>query len=135
MDLLQEVVVTQGRKAADRIALLERLGKAVILSGKLVNLTSSKHSLLIECFCTTEGILTFHSLPSLNPLPVHSFPSMKGVTTFSLDEEELAGGGSKNSMHICAIKRRTMHVLLVTNEGVTTIKVSYSLSKKSKKKN
>lgn len=33
LDLTEEAVVTQTRKAADRIALMERLNKAVILSG------------------------------------------------------------------------------------------------------
>jgi hypothetical protein len=68
--------------------------------------------------------LTFHSLSSLAPLSVHAFPAMRGVTTFSLDEDELAGGGSPDAMHICAIKRRTVHLLKVTNEGITHLKVS-----------
>ncbi|KAL8283319.1 hypothetical protein RQP46_005729 [Phenoliferia psychrophenolica] len=81
---------------------MERLNKAVILS---------------------EGILTFHAInPSLAALPVHSFPAMKGVTTFSLDEDELSGGGAPDAMHVCAIKRRTVHLLRVTNEGVTHLK-------------
>lgn len=71
-----------------------------------------------------EGLLTFHSLPSLASLSVHSFPAMKGVTTFSLDEDELAGGGTPDVMHVCAIKRRTVHLLRVTKDGVTSIKVS-----------
>ncbi|KAM0748698.1 hypothetical protein T439DRAFT_70364 [Meredithblackwellia eburnea MCA 4105] len=98
---MEEGVVTQTRKAADRIALLERLAKAVILS---------------------EGVLTFHSLPTLTALNVHQFPSMKGVSTFSLDEDELAGGGAPDAMHVCAIKRRRVHILRVTNEGVTPIR-------------
>ncbi|KAI5477112.1 TGF beta receptor associated protein [Pseudohyphozyma bogoriensis] len=101
LDLLDETVVTQGRKAADRIALMERLGKAVLLS---------------------EGLMTFHSLPTLAPLPVHAFPAMKGVTTFALDDAELVGGGSPGAVHICAIKRRSVHLLKVTNDGVTQLK-------------
>ncbi|KAK4698396.1 vacuolar protein sorting-associated protein 3, partial [Phenoliferia sp. Uapishka_3] len=101
LDLTDESVVTQSRKAADRIALIERLNMAVILS---------------------EGILTFHSMPNLTPLSVHSFPAMKGVTTFSLDEDELSGGGREDAMHLCAIKRRTVHLLKVTKEGVTHVK-------------
>lgn len=69
------------------------------------------------------GILTFHAIPSLAALPVHIFPAMKGVTTFALDEDELSGGGAPDAMHVCAIKRRTVHLLRVTNEGVTHIKV------------
>lgn len=72
---------------------------------------------------STEGILTFHAIPSLAALPVHIFPAMKGVTTFALDEDELSGGGAADAMHVCAIKRRTVHLLRVTNEGVTHIKV------------
>ncbi|KAK4052008.1 hypothetical protein OIO90_004538 [Microbotryomycetes sp. JL221] len=98
---VQQVTVTHGRKAADRIAILHRLDKAVVLS---------------------EGIMTFHSLPSLTPLSVHQFPAVRGCTTFSLDEQELAGGGGIDAMHICVVRRRSIHLLRVTNEGVTQLK-------------
>lgn len=74
----------------------------------------------------TEGLLTFHSLPSLAPLPVQAFPSMKGVVAFSLDEDELSGGGTREAMHICAIRRRAVFILRVTREGVTAVGVSLS---------
>ncbi|GAA6028594.1 hypothetical protein JCM8097_007301 [Rhodosporidiobolus ruineniae] len=101
LEFLDEVVVTPTKKAADRIALLPRLDKAILLS---------------------EGIMTFHSLPALTPLNVQSFPSIRGVATFAVDENELAGGGSPDAMHVVAIKRRTVHWLKVTNEGVTSVK-------------
>ncbi|GAA5872000.1 hypothetical protein JCM1840_004768 [Sporobolomyces johnsonii] len=101
LELLDEVVVTANRKVADRIALLHRLDKAVVLS---------------------EGVMTFHSLPALAPLDVHQFPALRGIATFSLDEDELAGGGAPDSMQICAIKRRSVHWLRITNEGITSIK-------------
>ena len=59
----------------------------------------------------------------MTPLPVQSFPAMKGVVTFSLDEDELNGAGDPNFMHLCAIRKRTVHVLRITNEGVSTIRV------------
>lgn len=124
LDLAKEVVVTMGKKAADRIALMERLGKAVILSGEY---SSTRTRSPTDETRLPEGILTFHSLPSLVPLPVQSFPAMKGVTTFSLDEDELAGGGSPEAMHVCAIKRRTVHLLRVTMGGVTHVKVGQLL--------
>ncbi|CEQ41527.1 SPOSA6832_03250, partial [Sporobolomyces salmonicolor] len=101
LELMDEVVVTTNRKVADRIALLHRLDKAVVLS---------------------EGVMTFHSLPALTPLNVHQFPALRGIATFSLDEDELAGGGGPESMQICAIKRRSVHWLRITNEGITSIK-------------
>lgn len=70
--------------------------------------------------------MTFHSLSSLTPLSVHAFPALRGVRTFSLDQDELAGGGSPDAMHICAITKRTLHLLKVTNEGVTRLKVRSS---------
>ncbi|ORY74073.1 hypothetical protein BCR35DRAFT_293491 [Leucosporidium creatinivorum] len=100
LDLAEEIA-SPARKTADGIALLARLDKAVLLS---------------------EGILTFHSLSSLTPLSVHAFPALRGVRTFSLDQDELAGGGSPDAMHICAITKRTLHLLKVTNEGVTRLK-------------
>ncbi|KAK4050303.1 hypothetical protein OIV83_003624 [Microbotryomycetes sp. JL201] len=98
---VQEVVVTHGRKAADRIALLHRLDKAVVLS---------------------EGILAFHSMPTLTPLNVHSFPAVRGCITFSLDEAELAGGGDVDSMHICVVRRRSIQLLKITSQGVSQLK-------------
>ncbi|KAM0786374.1 hypothetical protein ACM66B_001842 [Microbotryomycetes sp. NB124-2] len=97
----QEVAVTHGRKAADRIALLHRLDKAAILS---------------------EGILTFHALPTLTPLNVHTFPAVRGCISFSLDEAELAGGGDIDSMHICVVRRRSIQLLKVTNQGISQLK-------------
>ena len=73
----------------------------------------------------SEGILTFHALPSLSPLPAHTYPSLKGITAFSLDDDEMLGGGSPTMMHICVIRRRTVQILRITNEGVTTIRVSH----------
>ncbi|GAA6015822.1 hypothetical protein JCM10207_008808 [Rhodosporidiobolus poonsookiae] len=101
LEYLDEVVVTPTKKAADRIVLLPRLDKAVLLS---------------------EGVLTFHALPNLNPLPVSQFPAIKGVAAFALDEDELAGGGQPESMQVCVTKRRTVHWLRVTNEGISSIK-------------
>ncbi|BGP41415.1 hypothetical protein JCM10449v2_005395 [Rhodotorula kratochvilovae] len=102
LELLDEVVVTPTKKAADRIALLPRLDKAVILS---------------------EGVVSFHAFPSLAPLNVHQFPSVRGVSTIALDEDELAGGGvSGDAMHVCVFKRRTVHWLRVTNDGISSVK-------------
>ncbi|SGZ31858.1 BQ5605_C042g12021 [Microbotryum silenes-dioicae] len=101
LDLVDEISVTATRKAADRVAILARLNMAVILS---------------------EGILTFHALPSLAPLSVHSFPALRGVTTFALDEDELSGGGEPNSMRLCAIKRRSVNVLRVTCDGLSQLR-------------
>ncbi|GAA5867831.1 hypothetical protein JCM8547_003390 [Rhodosporidiobolus lusitaniae] len=105
LELVDEATPTPTKKAADRIALLPRLDKAILLS---------------------EGVLTFHSLPSLSLLPASSFPAIKNVTTFSLDEDELAGHGSTGAageaMQLCVIKRKTIHWLRVTNEGLSIIK-------------
>ncbi|SCZ87760.1 BZ3500_MvSof-1268-A1-R1_Chr2-3g05228 [Microbotryum saponariae] len=101
LDLVDEISVTATRKAADRVAILARLNMAVILS---------------------EGILTFHALPSLAPLSVHSFPALRGVTTFALDEDELSGGGEPDSMRLCAIKRRSVNVLRVMRDGLSQVR-------------
>jgi hypothetical protein len=71
-----------------------------------------------------EGLLTFHSLPSLAPLPLSAFPSVKGVVAFSLDEDEVAGGGARDAVHICVVKRRTVYILRVTKNEVTIVGVS-----------
>lgn len=71
--------------------------------------------------------MTFHTLPSLAPLNVHQFPSIRGVATFALDEEELAGGGQPGVMNVCAIKRKTIHWLRITNDGVTSVQVRFLL--------
>ncbi|TNY19371.1 hypothetical protein DMC30DRAFT_448017 [Rhodotorula diobovata] len=101
LELVDEVVVTPTKKAVDRIALLPRLDKAILLS---------------------EGVMTFHALPSLAPLGVHHFPSVRGVATFALDEDELDGRGAPDTMHVCVFKRRTVHWLRVTNDGITSVK-------------
>ncbi|GAA6019435.1 hypothetical protein JCM8202_001808 [Rhodotorula sphaerocarpa] len=101
LELVDQLFVTMNRKAADRVALLPRLNKAAILS---------------------EGVLTFHALPNLTPLDVNRFPAIRGIVTFAVDEDDLAGGGNSSTMHMCAIKRRRMHWIRVTNEGVTSIK-------------
>ncbi|GAA6055225.1 hypothetical protein JCM3770_000723 [Rhodotorula araucariae] len=102
LELVDEVVVTPTKKAADRIALLPRLDKVVLLA---------------------EGVMSFHAFPSLAPLNVHQFPSVRGVSTIALDEDELAGGGvSRDAMHICVFKRRTVHWIRVTNEGISSVK-------------
>ncbi|SCV74998.1 BQ2448_8027 [Microbotryum intermedium] len=101
LELVDEITATSTRKGADRVAILARLNKAVILS---------------------EGILTFHALPSLTPLSVHSFPALRGVTTFALDEDELSGGGDPDSMRLCAVKRRSVHVLKVTRDGLSQVR-------------
>lgn len=67
--------------------------------------------------------MTFHALPNLTPLDVNRFPAIRGIVTFAVDEDDLAGGGNSSTMHMCAIKRRRMHWIRVTNEGVTSIKV------------
>ncbi|BGP33373.1 hypothetical protein JCM10296v2_005173 [Rhodotorula toruloides] len=101
LELLDELQVTTNKKAADRIALLPRLDKAVILS---------------------EGVMTFHALPGLAPLNVHSFPAVRGVVTLAVDEEELSSSSDSTVMHMCVIKRRRMHWLKVTNEGIQSLK-------------
>ncbi|GJN90241.1 hypothetical protein Rhopal_003240-T1 [Rhodotorula paludigena] len=101
LELLDEVVVTPTKKAADRIVLLPRLDKAAILS---------------------EGVLTFHAFPALAPLNVHQFPAIRGVSSFAVDEDELAGAGRDGVMHLCVFKRRTVHWLRVMNDGVTSVK-------------
>ncbi|BGP17675.1 hypothetical protein JCM10213v2_005713 [Rhodosporidiobolus nylandii] len=101
LDLVEEAIVTPSKKAADRIALLPRLDKVAILS---------------------EGVLSFHSLPSLAPLNLQQFPSIRGVATFAIDEDELAGGGEPNAMNLVAFKRRTIHWLRITNEGIASVK-------------
>ncbi|GAA5906255.1 hypothetical protein JCM6882_006088 [Rhodosporidiobolus microsporus] len=111
LDLVDEVFPTTSKKAADRIALLPQVDKAVILC---------------------EGQLTFHSLPLLAPLPASSFPTIKGVMSFALDEDELAagvghggeetGGGEKKGMQIVVVKRKTVHWLRVTSDGIERIK-------------
>lgn len=118
-----------GKKAADRIALLERLDKAVLLSGSSVLrqcLQPPVIPVLTFWIYLTEGVLTFHSLASLAPLSVQQFPAMKGVTTFSVDEDELAGGGKEGEMHVCAIKRKTMYMIRVTKEGASIVRVGNS---------
>uniref|UniRef100_A0A0K3C490 BY PROTMAP: gi/472583522/gb/EMS21155.1/ TGF beta receptor associated protein [Rhodosporidium toruloides NP11] gi/647396884/emb/CDR39543.1/ RHTO0S04e06238g1_1 [Rhodosporidium toruloides] n=1 Tax=Rhodotorula toruloides TaxID=5286 RepID=A0A0K3C490_RHOTO len=101
LELLDELQVTTNKKAADRIALLPRLDKAVILS---------------------EGVMTFHALPGLAPLNVHNFPAVRGVVTLAVDEEELSSSSDSAAMHMCVIKRRRMHWLKVTNEGIQNLK-------------
>ncbi|GAA5852101.1 hypothetical protein JCM9279_005057 [Rhodotorula babjevae] len=101
LELVDEVTVTPAKKPADRIALLARLDKCLVLS---------------------EGVLTFHALPALAPLNVHTFPSVRGVSTFALDEDELAGGGQPDAMHVCVFKRRTVHWLRITNDGISSVK-------------
>lgn len=49
---------------------------------------------------------------------------MKGVTTFSVNEDELAGGGKEGEMHVCAIKRKTMYMIRVTKESASIVRVS-----------
>ncbi|GAA5933539.1 uncharacterized protein JCM15063_001342 [Sporobolomyces koalae] len=105
LELVDELSPTLSKKPIDKINLLGRLdNKAIILS---------------------EGILTFHSLPTLEPLNVHQFPSVRGVVTFSLDEDD--GSTQKGSsrdprMQLVAIKRRSIHWCSISNEGITTIK-------------
>ncbi|GAA5879657.1 hypothetical protein JCM3774_002398 [Rhodotorula dairenensis] len=101
LELMDQVFVTISKKAADRIVLLPRLNKAAILS---------------------EGVLTFHTLPNLAPLDVNRFPAIRGIVTFAVDEDDLAGGGSPDTMHMCAIKRKRMHWIRITDDGVTSIK-------------
>ncbi|BGP09381.1 hypothetical protein JCM10049v2_005249 [Rhodotorula toruloides] len=101
LELLDELQVTTNKKAADRIALLPRLDKAVILS---------------------EGVMSFHTLPGLAPLNVHNFPAVRGVVTLAVDEEELSNSSDSAVMHTCVIKRRRMHWLKVTNEGIQSLK-------------
>ncbi|GAA5825001.1 hypothetical protein JCM11251_006058 [Rhodosporidiobolus azoricus] len=111
LDLVDEVYPTTAKKAVDRIALLPQVDKAVILS---------------------EGQLTFHSLPLLAALPASSFPTIKGVMSFALDEDELAAGVNdadeegqgegKKGMHLVVIKRKTVHWLRVTKDGLERIK-------------
>ncbi|GAA5939746.1 hypothetical protein JCM3775_001615 [Rhodotorula graminis] len=101
LELVDEVTVTPAKKPADRIALLARLDKCLVLS---------------------EGVLTFHALPALAPLNVHAFPSVRGVSTFALDEDELAGRGAPDAMHVCVFKRRTVHWLRITNDGISSVK-------------
>ena len=43
--------------------------------------------------------------------------------TFAVDEEDLAGGGNPEVMHMCAIKRKRMHWIRISEGGVTSIKV------------
>lgn len=78
--------------------------------------------------CPTEGVLTFHSLPNLTPLDVSRFPAIRGIVTFAVDEDDLAGGGSPDFMHMCAIKRKRMHWIRVSNDGVVSLKVSPPLA-------
>ncbi|GAA5904811.1 hypothetical protein JCM8208_001362 [Rhodotorula glutinis] len=101
LELVDEVTVTPAKKPADRIALLARLDKCLVLS---------------------EGVLTFHALPTLAPLNVHAFPSVRGVSTFALDEDELAGRGAPDALHVCVFKRRTVHWLRITNDGISSVK-------------
>ncbi|GAA5972182.1 hypothetical protein JCM11641_002531 [Rhodosporidiobolus odoratus] len=101
LDFVDEVHPSPSKKPVDRIALLPRLDKAVLLS---------------------EGVLSFHTLPLLAPLNTQHFPSIRGVSTFALDEDELAGGGEPNAMKLVIAKRKTVHWLRVTNEGVTSVK-------------
>lgn len=71
--------------------------------------------------------MTFHALPGLAPLDVHNFPAVRGVVTLAVDEDELSsvsgGGSDSNVMHMCVVKRRRMHWLKVTNEGIVNLKV------------
>lgn len=68
-------------------------------------------------------MLTFHALPNLAPLDVNRFPAIRGIVTFAVDEEDLAGGGNPEVMHMCAIKRKRMHWIRISEGGVTSIKV------------
>lgn len=67
--------------------------------------------------------MTFHALPGLAPLNVHNFPAVRGVVTLAVDEEELSNSSDSAVLHMCVIKRRRMHWLKVTNEGIQSLKV------------
>lgn len=125
VELLEQVSVTANRKSVDRIVLLERIGRIAMLSGEpSYPPHGSRGSILTFFSSTAEGLLTFHSLPSFAPLPVAAFPSVKGVVALSLNEDEIAGGGSRDAMHICVVKRRTIYILRVMRDGLTIIGVS-----------
>lgn len=122
MELVQEVY-TPTRKAPDRIALLPKLNKAAMLIGEVPCIAQSRDCRLNNIH-SAEGVLTFHALPSLSPLPVQAYPALRGVTTFSLDSDELNEGGKAGSARICAFKKRTVHLIRVTNDGATHVRVS-----------
>ncbi|GAA6016850.1 hypothetical protein JCM11491_001827 [Sporobolomyces phaffii] len=103
--LVGEVVepVTISKKPIDRLTVLPRLdNKAVIFS---------------------DGILTFHSLsPTVTPLSVHQYPSIRGVVTYSLDRDELypvvpsrRDGGTHQQLLV--IKKRSLQWIRISNDA------------------
>lgn len=67
--------------------------------------------------------MTFHSLPSLAPLPTSAFPPIRGVSAFAIDEDSIttpsSGSTSTGSeVTLCAIKRRSIHLFRLREGGL-----------------
>ncbi|KAI8447962.1 hypothetical protein BY996DRAFT_4645738 [Phakopsora pachyrhizi] len=94
-------------RAVERLVLMPVIGLAFILS---------------------EGTVTFHSITDLEPRPTSSFPSIRGVSSVALDEETYESRSISSRYHkppevmMCVIKKKTIHLLLLRENGVQQIK-------------
>lgn len=77
-------------------------------------------------FERAESTLSFHSLPSLQPIPPQTLPHFKGVSTVVLDDAEVAEGGADGEglVSLCVVKRKQILLVKVAQSRWGVIKVS-----------
>lgn len=90
-------------KAIEKLILVPMIGLAIILS---------------------EGALTFHSITDLQPYPASSFPTIRGVSAVTLDENSYQSENIESGQPdvlMCVIKKKSILLYLLSMSGLRQV--------------
>ncbi|EGG05431.1 uncharacterized protein MELLADRAFT_88075 [Melampsora larici-populina 98AG31] len=67
----------------------------------------------------SEGAVSFHSINDLDPLP--GFPTIRGVSAVTLDEDTFDNLPQETDITMCVIKKKTIHLYYLQESGIQQI--------------